>query len=143
MYLYLFYRDLEESESVDRDEIIRLGTTYGLASSETSFVAVELESKEETKKSFNLYSSSDVSEQLPRSSSQLDFRASTDSISRSSDTITSNNSNSSSIVSPTSNVNPGLLLVPPSPGKSGKKVYAPDFLLRFQRVSFPLFKSNI
>jgi hypothetical protein len=52
-------RDLEESgESSVKDEVVRLGIQYGLASSYTSFVAVE--QQEETETRLNLHSSMEM-----------------------------------------------------------------------------------
>src|SRR5690606_11843190 len=106
-------RDLEESDSDAKEEIINLGLQHGLASSHTSFVAVE-EKAESPKTRLNLHSSME----LPAKETKSEVAEST---------------------APKNE--PESKPEPSSP--SGKRVYDADFLMRFQPVGNFKFRELI
>jgi hypothetical protein len=149
-------RDLEEGEEEDiREEVVRLGKAYGLASRYTSFVPVE--KKESNPKLFSLRSSTDVQPIPARDAlnSTLDPPNNNNNNKNTTATnSTSSNTTSTQTIVPITKINekPSLVVdtksvpipnspvtsptAPSTPSKPGKKVYGPDFLLRFKDVRF-------
>jgi hypothetical protein len=129
-------RDLEERDIEDesiRSEIFKLATTYSLASRYTSFVAIEIQP--ETKKRFNLHSSSEFlpffkdqpqqpSQQPPQQPPPKETLP---------PPATEHSGQPLRIQIPTQPPNP--ILISPSPSRS-KKVYDADFLMKFRMVRF-------
>jgi len=124
-------RDLEENDDEDeefiRNEVVKLGTTYGLASSYTSFVAhipvpEKKASTDSIKRGFNLHSSMEMP--IPSEKSNTD-----------SQTVVVKPKPVLSVQVPVDVPDRSASVSPapssPAPGL-GKKVYTPDFLLRFR-----------
>jgi hypothetical protein len=114
-------RDLEEDSEPDQAEIVRLGITYQLASSQTSFVAAEVLESEAKGKRLNLSRSTDM---LPLDSKELSRSVSSENLAKPAPSTTA----------PAKNIPLPSFAIPSSPsqGRGTKKTYTQEFLLRFQ-----------